>query len=56
MNYEPTCAVCGQKVYPDTDHTVVNIEHKRIDDRNEPEEYYLHERCALNVFGGWESP
>lgn len=48
------CAVCGRNVEPDTAHAVVEVTHKRMRDRDELDEYYLHERCAQNVFGSWE--
>jgi len=56
MNYEPYCGVCGRSVAPDTDHVRVEVEKKRMDDRDDQDEYYLHQRCAMTVFGGWESP
>jgi hypothetical protein len=53
---QPTCAVCGRSVAPDTDHVVVEAETKRMRDRNEVDNYYLHERCAMNALGSWEKP
>lgn len=56
MTYHPTCAVCGRSVDPSTDHAAVEVEHGRRDDRNDRDEYYLHDRCAYNVLGQWEEP
>lgn len=51
-----TCAVCQRSVAPDGDHFVVELEHKRMRDRNDVDTYYLHERCAWNVLGSWGKP
>lgn len=45
-----------RSVAPDDDHVEVTVEHKRIRDRDNVDEYFLHNRCALNVMGGWEKP
>lgn len=51
-----TCAVCGGSVALDEDHRVVRDEKKRTQDRNEQDEFILHDRCANAVFEGWWSP
>ena len=56
MNYEPPCAVCHRSVDPSVDHAVVELEYKHANDRNELQDYYLHERCARAVLGGWCKP
>jgi len=56
MNYEPYCAVCGRTVDPSSDHSKVDVETVRMDDRNEQDQYFLHEECAYRVLGGWEEP
>lgn len=54
MNFQPICAVCGRDVAPDTDHVEVVVQHRRMEDRDEEETYYLHDRCAWNTLGSWE--
>jgi hypothetical protein len=56
MTYDPTCAVCGHSVLPDTDHVQVEAERKRMDDRNETDDYYFHEDCWRGVAGSWRQP
>lgn len=56
MNYRPPCAVCERGVDPSTDHVVLEAEWKHINDRDELDEYYLHDRCAMRVIGGWREP
>lgn len=56
MNPRPTCAVCGHTFEPDTDHVVVEAETKRINDRNDVDDYYFHATCWRNVAGNWEDP
>lgn len=51
-----TCAVCGQRVHPDDDHTMVEMTHKRPDDEDAHDDYMLHDRCQQAVFAGWRSP
>jgi hypothetical protein len=50
------CAVCGRGMEPDTDHVEVEVTHKRLEDRDEIEEYSLHDRCAWNTIDSWEEP
>ncbi|WP_168216216.1 hypothetical protein [Halorussus halobius] len=50
------CAVCGRPVALDEDHRRVRSTKKRMDDRDRPTDYYLHEQCARTVFEGWWSP
>lgn len=50
------CAVCGRPVYMDEDHSRVSLTRKRINDRDEKKEFYLHDDCEMNVFGGWREP
>lgn len=56
MNYRPTCAVCGRSVEPDSDHVRVDAEWKRMHDRDDVDEFYLHKRCALNTIDSWRAP
>jgi hypothetical protein len=51
-----TCAVCGGSVPLDQDHARVNVETVRTRDRNDVDDYVLHDLCALAVFEGWSSP
>lgn len=51
-----TCAVCGGSVPLDEDHRRVTDEKKRTRDRDEQDDYYLHDRCANAVFDGWRTP
>ncbi len=50
------CAVCGERVALDEDHRRVTDEKRRMRDRDEQDDYVLHDRCAEAVFGGWWSP
>jgi hypothetical protein len=50
------CAHCGRSVAPDTDHVRVELEKKRMQDRNETEEYYLHVDCSWEVTEDWTEP
>lgn len=50
------CAVCGFDVGPDSDHTRVERERVRTDDRNSVDDYYLHDSCAVSIFEGWSEP
>ncbi|MFB6120968.1 MAG: hypothetical protein ABEJ68_07640 [Halobacteriaceae archaeon] len=56
MNPRPTCAVCGRGVAPDSDHVKVEAEAVKMRDRNDVDTYYLHDRCARRVIGGWRKP
>jgi hypothetical protein len=56
VTYEPTCAVCGHDVAPDTDHVRLEAEHVHVEDRNDVDEFYLHPRCARAVTGSWYDP
>ncbi|MUV57209.1 hypothetical protein SAMN04487947_0422 [Halogeometricum rufum] len=51
-----TCAVCGGSVPLDEDHHYVTDEKKRMHDRDEQDEFVLHDRCARATFEGWWSP
>lgn len=51
-----TCAVCGQHVYLDDDHVKVAVQHRRIDDRDDRDDYLLHVECARTTFDGWRVP
>ncbi len=51
-----TCGVCGERVSLDSDHHVVTDEITRMRDRDEQDEFVLHDRCATAVFEGWWSP
>jgi hypothetical protein len=37
-------------------HLYLHLTYKRMQDRDEVEEYYLHDRCALNTIDSWEEP
>lgn len=50
------CAICGGPVALDSDHRYVTVEKKRMRDRNEQDEYILHDLCARAVFDGWRTP
>lgn len=51
-----TCGVCGKRVYPDDDHAVIEVSHKRHEDLDAHDEYYLHPGCQRAVFGRWNPP
>ena len=50
------CAVCRRPVPLDEDHRQVTDEKKRMRDRDEQDEYVLHDDCARAVFEGWRTP
>lgn len=50
------CAICGNRFEPDQDHVYLNAELKRIDDRDEMEEYAFHPSCWDRLSGGWMDP
>ena len=50
------CAVCGDPVPLDLDHTEVEVENVRTTDRNALETFYLHDECARSTFEGWSRP
>jgi len=52
----PLCAYCGRSVAPDTDHTRVEIEKKRMQDPDEIDEYYLHADCERELTEDWTEP
>lgn len=49
------CAICGFDMSPDDDHAVIEVNHKRVEDRDRIDDYYLHTRCQQAVFAGWRS-
>jgi hypothetical protein len=53
-----TCANpdCTDALHADSDHVRVEAESKRMQDRNDVEEYYFHPGCWLEVAGEWEDP
>lgn len=53
---EPFCAECGEDVAPDSDHVHVVAEKKRMQDRDDREDYYLHPECWRDVSTGWTQP
>lgn len=50
------CAVCGRTVEPDRDHVVIEVTKRRIQDRDKPLEFYMHDHCARNTIGSWANP
>jgi len=50
------CAVCGYPVPLDMDHRRVTDKKVSTRDRDDQDDYYLHERCADAVFDGWRTP
>ncbi len=56
MTESLTCAVCGFSVPLDEDHTVVKVHKKRTDDRDDRDDYVVHDRCARSFFEGWSRP
>jgi hypothetical protein len=50
------CAVCGFSVPLDEDHTRVQVDKKRMRDRDDRDDYVIHDSCARSVFEGWTSP
>lgn len=50
------CAICGNRFQPDTDHVWIKAEKKRIDDRDELDEYAMHQHCWRRLTEGWMQP
>lgn len=50
------CAVCGHSVPLDMDYVTVLATTKRIRDRDEQDDYVLHEECARSALEGWSTP
>jgi len=48
------CADCGQRFEPDDDHVWIDAEVKRINDRNDREEYAFCMDCWLDK--DWNDP
>jgi uncharacterized protein YlaI len=55
MNYV-WCAVCDDTVPLDTDHSHVAVKHKRMDDRDGHEDYFLCQDCAIQELADWSKP
>lgn len=56
MNHTMLCAICGDPVAMDTDHVKIDAETRRMQDRNDLDEYYLHIECAMNSLDTWRDP
>ena len=50
------CAICGNRFEPDQDHVWVDAELRRINDRNNTDEYALHPDCWDRLTDGWMDP
>lgn len=50
------CAICGTRFEPDQDHVRIEAEHKRMDDRNDLDEYVMHPECWQRLTDGWMEP
>jgi len=50
------CADCGDRFEPDDDHTWVTGERKRIDDRNETDEFAFCPECWRELIADWNEP
>lgn len=56
MTVDLHCAVCGRRFEPDDDHVYIEAERKRINDRNDVDEYAFHMQCWDRLTGGWMDP
>ena len=50
------CAECERRFEPDDDHTRLNAELRRVDDRNKQEMYVLCPDCWHQISDGWVDP
>lgn len=50
------CAVCGGRFEPDDDHVWLPAEIRRINDRDDQEEYALHPDCWRELTEEWNDP
>lgn len=50
------CAVCDERLLPDSDHVHVEAELKRIRDRDRLDEYYVHPDCWADLVSEWSDP
>ena len=50
------CAICGGRFEPDDDHVWIEAEHRRIDARNDQDDYAMHPQCWDRLTKGWMEP
>lgn len=50
------CAECTDRFEPDDNHTRLEAEHVRMDDRNGRDDYVLCPDCWADVTEGWIDP
>lgn len=50
------CALCDGRFEPDTNHIWISAEHKRINDRNETNEFAVHPDCWRQLTADWTGP
>lgn len=50
------CAECEQRFEPDDDHEKLEVEHKRMQSRNETEEFVLCPECWREISEDWIQP
>ena len=51
-----TCARCGDRVPLDTDHGELVVETRRMDDRDDRDDYMLCMDCVIEIGDTWEEP
>jgi len=50
------CAVCHEQLGLDSDHVAIDAEIKRINDRNDREDYAMHTECWRELSAEWVNP
>lgn len=50
------CAICGATFDPAGDFVEIQVTWQRSRDRDEVDDYYMHEWCGAAVLGGWRDP
>jgi len=50
------CAVCEEQLGLDSDHVVIDAEIKRINDRNDRDDYAMHTDCWRDLSAEWVNP
>lgn len=50
------CAECEKRFEPDDDHIWLSAEHRRINDRNDQEEFAFCPDCWMELTDEWMDP
>lgn len=56
MGNEPYCAICREHVAPEESHVQIEAHHQRPRDRDERDDYLVHDDCWRSISEGWMKP